>query len=78
MRVQLLVLAALLFLLVEAAPGCSADQLVGTLSVVTDGGDNEDGGGPDGDEDGGDDGDEDGGRRDGGGDNLRAFRLRRE
>ena len=78
MRVRVLLLA-LLFLLLEAAPGCSVDQLVGSLAVVTDGGDVDDGG-VDSDEDGGYDGDEDGGPRDGGyrdgGDNAWALPRR--
>jgi len=84
-RLPAVVLVAFFLLGVGAMPACTANQLVGELALVTDGGDTGDDGGVDGDDDGGvededagpqDGGPRDGGTHDGGGDNLQAFPQR--
>jgi len=84
-RLPAVVLFVVFLLCVGALPACTANQLVGALALVTDGGDTGDDGGVDGDDDGGVDADagpQDGGPRDGGtqdgGDTLQAFPQRAE
>jgi len=76
-RLPAVVLFAGFLLCVGAIPACTANQLVGDLALVADGGDVEDGG-VDSDDDGGVDADAgppDGGPRDGG-DTFQAFPVR--